>query len=126
MSTTDPRSRLARRGERIALEHLQRRGYRLISANHRTRHGEIDLVVCDATTIVFVEVKARTITGGAGSALDAVSPAKRRQVRRIARAWLADEVAARPHLRDIRFDVVGVTFDRDGRLLCLDHVESAF
>ena len=43
----DPRRTLGQAGERRALEHLRRRGYELVAANHRTRHGEIDLIVCD-------------------------------------------------------------------------------
>lgn len=123
--TSDLRRHLGREGERLALEHLERRGYRLVARNHRTRHGELDLVVSDEHTIVFVEVKARRASARAGTALDAVSAAKRHQVRRMARAWLA-ETPDRPHARDLRFDVVGVTFDRSGRLMCLDHVEGAF
>lgn len=123
--SSDPRSHLGRHGEQLALEHLRRRGFRLVAANHRTRYGELDLIVCDDSAIVFVEVKARRITGGAGSALDAVPPAKQRQVRKMARAWLAD-TPDRPRVRELRFDVVGVTFDREGRMLCLDHVEGAF
>lgn len=122
---TDQRTHLAREGERLAREHLERRGYRLVAANHRTRHGEVDLIVCDERVLVFVEVKARRAGGRAGSALDAVSVAKQRQVRRMARAWLA-AAAERPRGRELRFDAVGVTFDGHGRLLCLDHVEGAF
>jgi putative endonuclease len=121
----DHRRRLGRIGERLALEHLERRGYRLVAANHRTRHGEIDLIVCDADTLVFVEVKARRASMRAGSALDAVPASKQQQVRRMARAWLAED-RDRPRGRELRFDVVGVTLDGRDRLLCLDHVEGAF
>lgn len=120
----DLRQHLGRTGERIAREHLERLGYRVVAANHRTRFGEIDLIVSDDRWLVFVEVKARR-AGGLESSLQAVSPEKCRRVRRMAAAWLV-EAADRPRSRELRFDVVGVTFDRQGRLVRLDHLEGAF
>lgn len=123
--SSDPRRQLGALGERLALEHLERRGYRLVAANHRTRFGELDLIVRDERSLVFVEVKARRSTGRAGSALDAVPWSKQRQVRQMAVAWLA-EASHRPRTAELRFDVVALTFDGADRLLCLDHVEGAF
>lgn len=123
--TNDLRQRLGRLGEDLALDHLERLGLRLVTRNHRTRFGEIDLIVCDETTIVFVEVKTRRIGAGAGSALESVPPRKQRQVRGMAAAWLV-ESNDRPRSRDLRFDVIGVTLDHDGRLVRLDHLEGAF
>jgi putative endonuclease len=120
----DLRQHLGRVGERLALEHLERLGYRLLARNHRTRFGEIDLVVCDDDTIVFVEVKARRADAVAG-ALESVPPRKQRQVRSMAAAWLV-ETTDRPRARDLRFDVVAVTVDRHGTLVRLDHLEDAF
>jgi putative endonuclease len=121
---TDLRHHLGRVGERLAREHLERLGYRVLASNHRTRFGELDLIVCDETTIVFVEVKARR-TGAVAGALDAVPVRKQRQVRSMAAAWLV-ESTDRPRAQDLRFDVVGVTVDRDGTLVRLDHLEAAF
>lgn len=119
------RQHLGRVGEGLALEHLERLGFRMIARNYRTRFGEIDLIVADDATIVFVEVKVRRVDARAGSALEAVSPRKQRQVRSIASAWLA-ESEARPRASDLRFDVVAVTADRAGRMVRLDHLEAAF
>jgi len=123
--SSDLRQHLGRLGEDLALEHLERLGLRLLTRNHRTRFGELDLVVCDERTIVFVEVKARRLGASTGSALEAVPPRKQRQVRGMAAAWLV-ESNDRPHSSDLRFDVVAVTVDHAGRLVRLDHVEAAF
>ena len=80
-----------------------------------------------ARTLVFVEVKA----GREGSAFGperpilAVGPRKQRQVRRLATAWMAER-RGRPRYDEIRFDAVGVTFDRAGRVATYEHIEGAF
>jgi len=120
----DLRQHLGRVGERLAREHLERLGYRVVACNYRTRFGELDLIVCDDVALVFVEVKTRR-TGALESALQAVPPTKQRRVRHMAAAWLV-ETTNRPRSRELRFDVVAVTVDHDGRLVCLDHLEGAF
>ncbi len=120
---TAARQSVGRLGERLAAEHLERLGYRILVRNHRTRFGELDLVACDAERIVFVEVKARR--SGPGRPLEKVDWRKQGQVRLIARAWLT-ETTDRPHRRDVRFDAIGVIVDAAGRLVELEHLEGAF
>jgi putative endonuclease len=120
--STDPRQHLGRLGEQLAAEHLERLGCAIVGRNHRTRYGEIDLVACDGTTLIFVEVKTRR---GRGQPWDALHDAKRAQVRRMARAYLSEQ-ADRPRVRLLRFDAIGVVVDAQGRLTRLDHIENAF
>ena len=120
----DPRQHLGNLGERLALEHLERLGYELVAANHRTRFGELDLIVQDAATLVFVEVKTRR-GRRADRHWESLDGRKRAQVRRIAAAWLA-ETAERPHGDELRFDAIGITIDPHGALVALEHLEAAF
>jgi putative endonuclease len=119
----DPRRALGQLGEQHALAHFERLGFTSLARNHRTRWGEIDLIVCDGETTVFVEVKTRRTPGR--NPFESLGPAKRLQVRRMARAWLGEE-RDRPRTPDLRFDAVGVTIDADGRLVVLEHLEDAF
>jgi putative endonuclease len=121
---TDVRHHLGRIGEQLALEHLERLGYALVARNHRTRFGELDLVVCDGAALVFVEVKSRRASRP-GRPWENLHAAKRTQVRRMAAAFLA-EVPDHPRAQDLRFDAVGVTIDARGRLVALEHLEGAF
>ena len=123
--SADIRQHLGRAGEDLALAHLRRLGCELVARNHRTRWGEIDLVVYDGRTLVFVEVKTRRATGSGRGPWEALHERKRTQVRRMAAAYLAD-VQDRPRASDLRFDAVGVVIDPRGRLVRLDHLEAAF
>ena len=120
----DPRHHLGRLGEQLALDHLERLGYALVARNHRTRFGELDLVVSDDRALVFVEVKTRRASRP-GRPWENLHDAKRAQVRRMAAAFLI-EVRDRPHAADLRFDAVGVTLDPQGRMVDLEHLEGAF
>ena len=124
--SADLRQHLGRTGEDLALAHLERLGYALVARNHRTRWGEIDLVVHDGQALVFVEVKTRRATGASGRVpWEALHERKRAQVRRMAAAYLAD-VHDRPRAVELRFDAIGVVIDAHGRLVGLDHLEAAF
>jgi putative endonuclease len=126
---TDPRRRHGEAGERIAEEHLQHRGYRILARNFRTRLGELDLVAANERTLVFCEVKTRLAGSRRGPAtpLDAIGTRKRDRLRRMARQWLAETATAdRPRPEDLRFDAIGVILTPAGRLVALEHLEGAF
>ena len=107
-------------GEEIALRHLSSLGYDLVKRNYRTRYGEIDLILRDGETIVFVEVKLRRDTGY-GDPLDSVTTRKQEQVRAIAEQYLNE---IEPEFEALRFDVVGI-LARGGRPE-ITHVQNAF
>ena len=87
--------------ESAALEFLQKRGLVLVARNFRCRTGEIDLVMMDGDTLVFVEVRARA-SPEMGSAAESITPAKRRRILSAARYYLMKH-DAQP---DCRFDAV--------------------
>jgi putative endonuclease len=120
------------RGETLAAEHLQRRGFRVLARNVRMRQGEIDLIAFDGHTLAFVEVKTRRAARGGDHAggwpppLERLGPRQRARIRRLAAAWLCDPVRARPRAHELRLDAIGVVVDGAGALLALDHVEGAW
>jgi len=92
------------------------------------RLGEIDIVARGERCLVFCEVKTRVAGSSAGPAgpLDAIGPQKRRRLRRLGSEWLRTRDQDGRRAPWIRFDAIGITVDRSGRLLLLDHVEDAF
>jgi putative endonuclease len=108
--TTLTRAEIGALGERLAADHLERAGMRVLTRNWRCRYGELDLIAVDpaAKTVVFVEVKTRTSEQFGGLA-EAVTPAKVRRLRRLAGIWLAGQDTG---WAAIRIDVIGVRFGR--------------
>jgi putative endonuclease len=132
VSDADPRHVLGRLGEELAQAHFQRLGFTVLGRNERTRFGEIDLIVFDGSTIVFVEVKTsrarrhRPNGHSSETPLARLGEQQRARLRRLASAWLSDQSRTRPTARTLRFDAVGVLVDGVGKLVALDHIENAF
>ena len=50
---------LGKRGELLAIEYLESKGYKILEINWRTNRKEIDIIAIDNNEIVFIEVKTR-------------------------------------------------------------------
>ncbi len=87
--------------EARAAAHLGRNGLKLIAQNYRCRAGEIDLILKEGSTLVFVEVRMRA-NQAFGGAAESITAAKRARVLRAARHYLAQGREA----PNCRFDVV--------------------
>jgi len=109
------------RWEEHALRELTGAGLTLIARNWHCRFGEIDLVMRDGETLVFVEVRYRD-AADSGSALASVGATKRTKLVRAAQLYLAQHAALAQ--RPCRFDVVA--FDGDGGGVRCDWQRGAF
>jgi putative endonuclease len=107
--------------ESAAAKFLERRGYRIVAYNYRTRLGEIDLIAEDRGTLVFIEVKARA-TDRFGSPGEAITPAKQARIARLAQQFLT---ARRLGDRPCRFDAVLISGE-DPRSQRIELVTAAF
>jgi putative endonuclease len=92
-------------GEALAVEALQRAGFRIVARNVHLRHGELDVIALDRGTLCFVEVRLRS-GDGFGTAEESIDARKRARIVRAARAWLARE--SPPRHSALRFDVVAI------------------
>jgi putative endonuclease len=124
---TAQRQRLGRAAEDLVAARLLAAHWQILERNARTRYGELDLVALDGRTLVFIEVKAGRAHSDYGPErpVHAVDHRKQQRIRRLATAWLGERRAL-PYYAEIRFDAVGVSFDRVGRVLDIEHIESAF
>ena len=89
--------------EQRACAELERAGLKLLARSYSTRHGELDLVMREGDTVVFVEVRYRK-SASHGDAAASVTASKQARLILAAQHWLA----AHPQhaRRACRFDVV--------------------
>ena len=123
---TVARQKMGRQAEELVAARLGAAGWRLLARNSREARGELDIVALEGHCLVFVEVKAGRAGALAGPERPvlAVGPAKQRRLRTLARSWLAR--ASPPPHSELRFDVVGVSFDRDDEVAAIEHIRGAF
>jgi len=91
--------------EQAACDYLLNHGLTLHTRNYRCRVGELDLIMEEGTTLIFVEVRYRSSNrfGGAAASVDAT---KQQKLVRAAHAFLGEH---RLNNRPCRFDVITVS-----------------
>jgi putative endonuclease len=102
----ETRQQKGRRSEDLAAEFFKDQGMKIIAQNVRFPIGEIDLIVKDGKTTVFVEVRSRS-AGGYGSPQESVTHTKQRKLTKLAQWYLKQNgLGGQP----ARFDVVAITW----------------
>jgi putative endonuclease len=114
---------LGRTGEEAAVAYLMTHNYRIAATGFRMFRGEIDIIAQDGPTLVFLEVKTRRAEDF-GLPEEAVTPAKQRQIRRIAEAYLMKNRIVEGRT-PCRFDVLALIPDDDDGFR-IRHIKNAF
>lgn len=96
--------------ERIACRYLCQAGLRWIASNVLYRQGELDLIMLDEQTYVFIEVRYRK-NSVYGEAAATINWRKQQKIKTAAAYWLASQNKCLS-TADCRFDVVAVTGSR--------------
>ena len=108
-------------GEDVAVKYLLQNHYEILERNYRVGRGEIDIIAARSKIVVFVEVKSG-MSRKFGAMERRVTPSKQRQLKRIARCYLAYKLPE--DIVDVRFDVVVV--DGNQSRYSIRHYEAAF
>ena len=90
-------------GEALAAKYLQKKRYKIVATNYRSRFGEIDLIVSNRKYLVFVEVKLRK-TDTFAQAKEFVDFRKQNRIKTTATIYLAQN----PSQLQPRFDVIEI------------------
>ena len=90
--------------EKACCEFLQNQGLKLLERNYHGRRGELDLIMLDQSTVVFVEVRYRR-NNAFCSAAETITASKQKKLRLTAAQYLQQET----RLSNVRFDVVAMT-----------------
>jgi len=113
------RGEQGRLAEDHALARLEQAGLKLVDRNYRSRFGEIDIIMADGRTLVFVEVRFRR-SDRYGSAEESVNRQKQARLIKTAACFLRENRLDRP----TRFDVAALSPGPDG--LSMTWIKNAF
>ena len=113
---------LGQQGEAAAARYLRRLGYKILVRGDRVQLGELDLVVVDGRTLVFVEVKTRR-SNDLGEPSEAVDQNKQRRITRLALGYMKRHgLLSYP----ARFDIISVVWPAGQRRPQIEHIKNAF
>ncbi|MBC7720611.1 MAG: YraN family protein [Pedobacter sp.] len=96
------------KGEAIAADYLQEKGYTIIERNWRHKHLEVDIIASRRNKLHFVEVKTRTNTKF-GLPEDSISQAKMNHLKKAAEEYLY----LNNQWLKIQFDVIAITLKKE-------------
>ncbi len=110
-------------GESIVADYLEKKGYKILERNFRSKRNEIDVIAEDGDFIVFVEVKTTSSDKAESFKLpsEAVDKNKKERIIECARDYI---MKRRCSYNGYRFDVIEVYLNRDTPEI--NHIENAF
>lgn len=104
--------------EQKARDFLEKQGLKFIAANQSFKGGELDLIMQQHKTLVFVEVRQRK-NNHFGSALESINYHKQQKWLHAANLWLQREYQQSLETADCRFDVV--VFEGDDKPIWIEN-----
>lgn len=115
------RKEVGARGEKLAVDYLRRRGYKILKRNFRCREGEIDIIAQQGDCLAFVEVRTKK-GSGFGTPEESVTRSKQERLVSLANIYLQTCDKSPPSWR---IDVIAIELAPNNKVLRLEHIENA-
>lgn len=110
---------LGKKGEQLAVDFLEQKGYLIIERNYRFDKAEVDIIAQQKDILAIIEVKTRSTTDF-GNPQDFVKP---KQIKNLVKA--VDEYVIVNNLDvEVRFDIIAIV--KNGKQFDIEHLEDAF
>ena len=110
---------LGKKGEELAIEYLQKKGYKIVEKNYRFKKAEIDIIAKKENLLVCVEVKTRSSVYH-GNPQDFVNSKK---IKLLASA-IDNYVVEKDLDVEVRFDIIAILYNKKKQ--DINHIEDAF
>ncbi|WP_281231122.1 YraN family protein [Flavobacterium gelatinilyticum] len=114
---------LGKKGEELAVEHLQQNGYEILDRNWEYQKAEIDIIAKKENILAVVEVKTRSSLDF-GSPQDFVKQKKIRLLIKAVNAYINDREKDFEDDLEIRFDIIAI--HKTEEILAIEHLTDAF
>ncbi|MDO6812627.1 YraN family protein [Tenacibaculum soleae] len=110
---------LGRKGEELAIEYLEKKGYLIVEKNYRYKKAEVDIIARKEAVLVVIEVKTRS-SNYFGNPQDFVNPKKIKLL-----VMAIDNYVIEKDLDvEIRFDIIAVLNNKES--YTIQHIKDAF
>lgn len=109
--------------EQDAYQYLLSKGLKLITKNYRSKFGEIDIIMQDGQSLVFVEVRYRK-NNLFGSGAESITPSKQKKLIRTANYYLQQHPKTSQFAT--RFDVISMSKKTNSNNSEIDWIQNAF
>lgn len=109
--------------EKLAAQYLEKKGLKLLAQNFHSRFGELDLIMLDNNSLVFVEVRYRR-SNNFGSGAETITAGKQSKLIKTASVYLQQH--AKMNKYPARFDVVSISGSVETGKLEFNWIENAF
>lgn len=106
-------------GEDKAVEFLEKKGYKILNRNYRSRFGEIDIIAMDRNCLVFIEVKTRRDMSY-GRPIEAISKVKIGRILKTLKFYISQK---KIYDSDIRIDAIEVLM-KNHKNVKINHIEN--
>lgn len=113
--------KLGQKGEEIALNYLENKGYSILEVNWRHRRAEVDLIAKDGEVLVFVEVKTRSTE--MWGAPELFVSTRKEQLLSAALSVYMEQIG---HTWEVRFDIIAVIILEGGHTEIRHHKDAFF
>lgn len=114
-----------RSGEEMALKFLMEKGFELIEQNYENYLGEIDLIMADKDTLVFIEVKLK-VGDRFGIPEEMIGKNKLSKVKRVAESYLVINKKIKKQFEKYRIDAVCLVVDKSNNIERINHYENLY
>lgn len=114
---------LGKKGEELAVKHLQQNGYEILDRNWEYQKAEIDIIAKKENILAVVEVKTRSSLDF-GSPQDFVKQKKIRLLIKAVNAYINDREKDFEDDLEIRFDIIAI--HKTEEILAIEHLTDAF
>lgn len=111
---------IGKRGEILAAEYLEHKGYQIVAINWRFKKAEVDIIAKAGAVLIFFEVKTRSYDYF-GPPDAAINAKKEGLITSAAHAYLAEH----QYEGEIRFDVISILL-KENAMAEIAHIEDAF
>jgi len=103
--TSNKQKEIGNRGERHAQSYLKKRGWKIVTTNHRFGRDELDILAMPPDKYMLVVIEVRSTNNMKGNPESTITFKKRRAMARVARKV---QVEAKKHKYALRFDLITV------------------